>query len=361
MKVGIARHIYISVACCLIAAVPASEACTTAIVSAGASSTGKPLLWKQRDAMNPFNTVVTIAGTDSTFAYTGLFNVGDLGLRSAYAGQNEKGFAIVNNVSYNLAVKQYPPENGSLMRRALEHCATVDEFETLVMAENPRLCEANFAVVDATGAAAYFEAADSSVTRFDVPEGGWLVRANYSVTGKDGKVLPGSKMFRSGMARYETAYALMASHKGKFSPEFFIDCLGRSWYNAVLGYDASKRHRNGRVYDEDFIPRTTTVSSVCFDGHGTMWTAVGYTPASYAMPLEACGSMPSCLAEANALADSLKYAMHPLPRDGAVKYIDFKTVRRVVKIVRRYEKEAALLKGDNDALDRLFTRFKQEF
>ena len=61
-------------------------ACTTAIVSAGASETGRPLLWKQRDTGNPFNTAVFICATDSSLAYTGIFNVSDVERRSVYAG-----------------------------------------------------------------------------------------------------------------------------------------------------------------------------------------------------------------------------------------------------------------------------------
>lgn len=327
-------------------------ACTTAIVSAGASETGRPLLWKQRDTGNPFNTAVFICATDSSLAYTGIFNVSDLERRSVYAGENEKGFAIVNNSSYNLASGEYPTKNGSFMRRALECCVTVDDFEAMLLSEDPRKVEANFGVIDASGGAAYFEAADSSVTRFDVPEGGWLVRSNFSVSGTpEGQ----------GYARYVTAQALMSAHKGKFSPLQLIDGLGRSYFNAVLGYDASRRFPGGMVYDEDFIPRPTTVSSVCFDGSACMWTAIGYTPASYAMPLPVCSELPSCLEKANSLAQKLKLQMHPLGRDAGVKYIDFGVARRIMKVVRRYEKKASALTGDNEALDRLFERFAKEF
>ncbi len=330
-----------------------SEACTTAIVSAEASGTGRPLLWKQRDTDNPFNSVYYIAATDTSFAYTALFNVSDTRRRSVYAGANEKGFAIINNLSYNLASGEYDARNGSLMRRALESCATVDEFEAFLMAENPRFCEANFGVIDASGAAAYIEAADSSVTRFDVPKGGWLVRSNYSYSGRPDDP--------AGYARHESAFRLMSRHKGKFTPHFLIDKMGRSFYNAVLGYDASRRFRRGRAFDEDFIARPSSVSSICFDGTGTMWAAAGYTPACYAMPLKVCAPLPSCITEANSFADSLKHVMHPLPRDAAEKYIDFSIARPIMKTVRRYEKKAAALVGKNEELDELFEQFKKEF
>lgn len=329
-----------------------SLACTTAIVSAEASSTGRPLMWKQRDADDPFNTVVYIPAADGHYAYTAVFKVSDTLRRSAYGGSNEKGLAIMNNKSYNLAVGSYDAANGSLMRRALECCATVEEFDAFLRAENPRTCEANFGVIDATGAAAYFEAADSSVTRFDVPAGGWLVRTNYSFSGEENGI--------SGYARYESAYRLMKRHKGKFSPHFLIDRLGRSYYNAVLGYDASRRIFRRHVFDEDFIARPSTASSVCFDGPMLMWAAIGYTPGAYAMPLVSCAELPTCLTEANAVADSLNKVMHPLPRDGAEKYIDFKVARPIWRTVRRYERRAARIGADPAALDALFEEFKKE-
>lgn len=344
-------HIIIGLAA-LLSVVP-SFACTTAIVSAGASSTGRPLLWKQRDTGEPFNTVRNVPAKDGHYAYTAVFNSDDALFLNAFAGCNEKGFAIINNMSYNLATSSYETRNGRLMRRALESCATVEEFSAFVLAQEVRNCMSNFGVIDETGAAAYFEVADSSFTRFDVPEGGWLVRSNYSLSGRpDGP---------SGYARYETAYALMSRHRGKFSPLFLIDGLGRSYYSAVLGYDASRKFPRGKIYDEDFIPRPTTVSSVCIDGSAVMWTAPGYTPASYAMPLEICGELPACVTEANAFADSLKQVMHPLPRDAAKKYIDFGIARKVMAVVRRYERRAAALVGDPAALDALFEEFKKEF
>ena len=37
-------------------------ACTTAVVSAGASADGRPMLWKQRDAPDPYNVIAHIKG-----------------------------------------------------------------------------------------------------------------------------------------------------------------------------------------------------------------------------------------------------------------------------------------------------------
>ncbi len=341
-------------------------ACTTAIVGPGASQSGKPMIWKQRDTDNPSNVIVYIPATESTLAYTALFKAGNLERTAAYGGQNSAGFAILNNVSYNLATSKYDPLNGSVMRLALESCATVDEFESMLMEMSPRQCAANFAVLDATGACAYIEAADSSVVRYDVPEDGWLVRSNFSVAGsEDGP---------SGYARYQSAHKLMSRHHGKFAPSFFIDKMGRSFYNDVLGYDASKWGRRRYVYDEDFIARPSSTASICIDGD-QIWAAVGYTPGAMMVPF--CVNdgdvIPNCIkateelegrCASNDLAIELKAKMHPFPRDGAKKYIDFKVFRSVRKTIRKYEKKCIDLykRGEADAssIDALFEQFRME-
>ena len=343
-------------------------ACTTAVIGAGASESGRPMLWKQRDTGNPFNVLVHIPAADGRYAYTAVFNADDLARNAVYAGSNEKGFAIINNMSYNLAKGSYDALNGSLMRRALESCATVAEFEAMLRSEDPRTCEANFGVLDATGAACYIEASDSVLVRYDVPEDGWLVRTNYSLAGSPEG---------SGYARYETAVGLMERHKGKFTPEDLVDGLGRSYRNAVLGYDASRIFACGFTYDEDFIPRPSTTSSVVIDGGDLMWVAIGYTPGAYMMPVRvsAGAALPACLtpgengnAPANMLADEIKKKTHHLGRDAGKKYVDFRVMRPVLRIVRRYEKAAADIYARcgtdveemNRQLDALFARFRDE-
>jgi len=341
-------------------------ACTTAIVGPEASKSGKPMIWKQRDTDAPANVIVYMAETESTMAYTALFNADDLERSAAYGGQNSAGFAILNNVSYNLATKKYEPMNGSVMRKALESCTTVDEFESMLMEMSPRQCSSNFAVLDATGACAYIEAADSAVVRYDVPKDGWLVRTNFSIAGRENGP--------SGYARYQSAYKLMSRHHGKFEPSFFIDKMGRSFYNDVLGYDASRWFHRRYVYDEDFIARPSSTASVCIDGDQA-WAAVGYTPGAMMVPFKVSDgeNLPSCIkasaeldgrCASNDLASELKAKMHPLPRDGAKKYIDFKAFRSLRRIIRKYEKKCVELwrrgEADSQSVDALFEQFKME-
>lgn len=327
-------------------------ACTTAIVSAGASSTGRPLLWKQRDTDDPHNALLHVTG--GKYAYTAVFSPPDFERRS-YGGVNEVGFAIMNNASYNLAEKDYGEwANSKVINKALAECRTLADFEQLLEEwPRPRNVEANFGVADAFGGVAYFEVGDTKTTRFDVEPGGWLVRSNFSLSGREGE--------GSGMARYETAEYLMTRHKGKFSPDFLIDGLGRSFYNYELGADMSRHSPRGVAVDLDFIPRFTTVSSICIEGVGpgdnpassVVWTAIGYTPCCYAVPVwvAAGGEIPSFLlpdpasdsapnsAPANRLAEELLYRVHPADRDARSKYIDFRLLRPILKAVRRAEKQ----------------------
>ena len=65
------------------------------------------------------------------YSYTALVNSKDKVYEEVWAGVNEKGFAIANNVSYNINITEYdnPSSNGYVMKDALGVCATVDEFE----------------------------------------------------------------------------------------------------------------------------------------------------------------------------------------------------------------------------------------
>lgn len=316
-------------------------ACTTAIVGKDASESGKVMMWKQRDSSsNPFNHIAHIPAADGHYAYTALFCAGDVDCRKAYAGANEVGFAIANNLSYNLTPDDSSSGNGSLMRMALESCASVDEFEEFLnKLPKPLNCEANFAVTDGEGHGAYFEAGGDIITRYDVPDDGWLVRTNYSISGD-----PESG---NGYARYETADYIMSQHQGLFCPEDLIEGLGRSFYNRTLDNDA---YLTGDiVYDEDFIARPSTASSICIEGGEIMWVAIGYTPGSYSVPVwvKAADEIPECLkadketgkAPAAVFASDIKDHIHHLPRDGK-KYIDMERVREYFPTLREYEEKS---------------------
>ena len=367
----------------LLCSVPA-EACTTAVISAQASGTGRPMIWKQRDASDEFNRIAYVRG--EKYAFTALFSTSDEALRNAYAGINEAGFAISNNLSYNLrpdSVGVAGTRNGELMRQALGSCATLDEFEAILVArERPMRLSSNFAVIDAFGGAAYFEVSDTAYVRFDVPAGGYLFRTNYSLSGEPGH--------GRGFARYATMEQVMAEQeRHRFDPGFFLQ-TGRSYRNTLGEKDALKHASGPYLYEHDFIPRRTTVSSLVLEGvapggradSGVLWCALGYTPCSYAIPVwVAAGErIPSVLtggAPANQFAVQLKMLLRPIGWDD--KYVEVDGLRQIIRRVEKAEQtelkagrrlmremdrkgfDPAAVDRFNAEADARFARFKNQF
>ena len=210
-----------------------AAACTTAVISARASRSGRPLLWKQRDTPNESNHLAHFRG--DRYAFTGLVDSDDCRMESVWCGANERGFAIVNNVSYNLRPDslENKPYEGLVMKQALGTCATVDDFERLLRERpHPNGLETNYGVIDAEGGAAYFEVWDYGYTRYDADDApeGYLFRTNFSLSGRPDE--------GRGYTRYATAGQLMAAQAAEsFTPGWLVDSLGRSFRNAVLGTD----------------------------------------------------------------------------------------------------------------------------
>lgn len=334
-----------------------TSACTTVVVSAKASATGRPLLWKNRDTDKEYSHIVYFSG--ERFHFTGLVDSEDPS-QKVWAGANEAGFCIVNNLSYNLRPSSYdgkPTSAGLLMKEALGRCATVEEFADFINANKSRGVSANFGVIDANGGAAYFEVWDNDCVRYDASQtpDGYIARTNYSVSGRpdDGK----------GYARFETATALLKGHPSSgISAQWLIDKVGRSFFNVVSDKDLLKG--SGSVVEGDErIPRFTSTSSIVFEGAGEgdkpsstlMWTALGYSPCSYIVPvwIAAGDDIPSILAASSmteggfkvSVADSLAmafkrkvYLQTSLSRDAKGKYIDVSLLKKVLPYVRKAEK-----------------------
>ena len=319
-------------------------ACTTAIISAEASGTGRPMLWKHRDTDEYYNHIEYLRG--EKYGFTALVNSRDTVYTEVWAGVNEMGFAIANNVSYNINTVSYdrPSRNGYVMMQALGVCATVDDFEKFLQEmEIPRGASANFAVIDAQGGAAYFETGDDRYFRFDVKDSpdGYLYRTNFSVAGVQDK--------GAGYIRYAAAQKLFEEKGGDFTPGWILDNSARSFYHGLMQQDladkSDKELGNGYVISQDYIPRYTTTSSIVFEGVNPgddprktiLWSTIGYAPCSYAIPVwvGAEGDIPACLsmdgkdlAPANSLAMDLKGVVFPVTRGSGNKYLDYLTLRR---------------------------------
>ena len=344
-------------------------ACTTAIISAEASGTGRPMLWKHRDTDEYYNHIEYLRG--EKYGFTALVNSKDTVYAEVWAGVNEKGFAIANNVSYNINLKSYdtPSSNGYLMMDALGVCATVDEFEKFLndMAV-PRGARANFAVIDAVGGAAYFEVGDDRYFRFDVKDSpnGYLYRTNFSFEGR--------KDEGAGYIRYAAAEKLFEEKRCDFTPDWLVSVPARSFYHGLMKTDlkdySDKALGEGFVISQDYIPRPTTVSSLVIEGvnpgedprNTVMWSAIGYAPCSYVIPVwvGAENEIPACLASkdkalapANELAMDLKAVVFPVTRGNGSKYLDYLTLR--TDILPEIEKAEAKEIKEGDKVKADFT------
>lgn len=283
----------LAVAVAVLTLATGADACTSMIVGAEASASGRPLLWKNRDTGHRHNFVErVVTSTPGRLRYVALFNAGDSLLREAWMGMNEAGFAIMNTASYNLSpdTARLKDREGLVMARALQVCRTVDDFASLLdTLPKPLGVQANFGVIDADGNGAYFETDDYRYKPYylsDAP-GHVLVRTNFSESGTCGEGL--------GRMRYDNVTHILADRlaNGGFTPEDFTEVASRSFWNRLYGGDVEADVKRRTVADKDFIPRYITSASVVIEGvapgqdpsEAVMWTLLGYPPTGHVEPV----------------------------------------------------------------------------
>lgn len=276
------------------------QACTSAVVSGKVTPDGRPLLWKNRDTDFMRNHVDYVKG--EKYDFIAVVNSANAYLKEAWMGTNSAGFALMNTQSYNLVDVKGDEErgaaNGRVIYRALEVCATVEDFcHFLDTISKPSDIEANFGVIDAQGGAAMFEVDYYKYVMYDAnnPKDapyGYIARTNFSFAGKVNE--------GAGYVRYmEADQVLMkASATGSITPQFIFNDLSRSFRNRMLDIDLrsgayNRPQASGWFVDQDFIPRSSTSCSVVVQGVKpgekaeltTMWTLLGYPPTGIAIPL----------------------------------------------------------------------------
>ncbi|MCX7975224.1 MAG: carcinine hydrolase/isopenicillin-N N-acyltransferase family protein, partial [Candidatus Aminicenantes bacterium] len=238
------------------------EECTSAVIGRWAVADGRALLWKNRDTEVADNKIVFL--NEGPLQALALVNADSLA--SVWMGVNEAGFAIINTASEDLEGSS-SSQNGSFQKKALLNCRTVEEFEVLLQQTNKsgRATKANYGVIDATGAAAYFETGNHTYARFDVGSSGFLVRTNFAFTG-DGT--------GTGKFRYDRAFQLISEGIASqaISPEFILRQVARDLVNDVLnpyplpypyGQDGLPA---GFIRTVNSINRYRTRSAVVFQG-----------------------------------------------------------------------------------------------
>lgn len=286
-----------ALACCVALAVPHAGACTSAIIGAELNPYGRPILWKHRDTSTIDNKVERVPAHGSDLGYVALFNAADRDLKEAWMGMNDAGFAVMNTASYNIKDDKVPAKKmdreGLLMTRALKTCRTVDDFARLLETyRRPMGVEANFGVIDATGAGAYFETNNHSYVRYDLKDAPQhlLVRTNYSHSGRPGEGY--------GFVREANAEALLQPYvdEASVTPEVLTEVLSRTFYHD--GRKQDMEYVPGQwVLDLDYIPRYKSTATVAIEGcrpltdaaeatpefvadQYVMWIGMGYPPVS---------------------------------------------------------------------------------
>ena len=275
-----------------------SEACTSFIISGKATKDGRPMIFKNRDTGDMNNVAVVVQG--ERFRFTGIVASWDKAALSVWGGHNEAGFAIVNTAAYNLnGCKGKDTNNdGKVMRRALEVCRTLADFEHLLdTLPHPRGVNSNFGVLDAEGGCAYYETGDSNFVKFDANNqneapSGYIVRTNHGMTG--------CRDIDSGVERFMAITDLMAQahHEGHIDCEYLIANTprylthGLTKQNLLEGMPQDENDTR-LIHFADFIPRYISSSTILVQGvapgespsHTISWTNIGWPCASVAIPL----------------------------------------------------------------------------
>lgn len=247
-----------------------SIACTSIVVSGKASADGRPFIFKNGDAKG-WN-VVTASFQGERYFYTAVISANDFKPERVRSGYNESGFSIINTDGINLnAGKADNGNNTKVMRRALEICVTIKDFETLLdTLPRPRHLNSNYGVMDAEGGVAYYEASSKGYVKYDVNDpnvapNGYLIRTNFGMSGDMSR--------GSGFERYKAMEMFIDGIKknGKISAEDVIRkgtrflTHGESKIN-LLNLEPEDAKTPEFVDFSNFIPRRQTASAQLIQG-----------------------------------------------------------------------------------------------
>lgn len=325
------------------------EACTTFLVSGKYTVDGCPLLYKHRDTGEPNNALVKF--NDGKYLYVGLVNATSDFNKEVWGGYNEKGFAIMNSAAYTNNVgdtTKLVDQEGVIMKKALQYCATIHDFENLLdTLSKPLGADANFGVIDAFGGAAYYETGNFKYVKVDANDpllapDGFIVRSNHSFSGDIDEGY--------GFIRYQTAYSVLyeAVATKQFSPKYLLNNMSRNLSHSLTGENMED---NLPVSDEnddfrffiDYIPRSSSASAILIvgtpDGENPkrtmMWSIIGFPLTTIVVPvwLRQNIELPKVVSMLNNghsyicdAALGLKNKCFPFERGSGKKYINLSVV-----------------------------------
>lgn len=276
-----------------------SYACTSIIVSGKASADGRPYIFKNLDGK--MNNVALVVCKGEKYRFTAITNNTNSAIRpnKVSSGFNETGFSIINTVANNLnGGKEDDTNNTRVMRRALEICKTLKDFETLLDAlPKPLHIDSNYGVMDAQGGIAYYEVNNKGYVKYDandpkIAPNGYLIRTNFGVSGM--------KIFGKGYGRYTAMemYIDGVKRNGKIHFEDVIRGATRFLTHGetkvnLYHYEPVNGEKPVFVGFQDYIPRSVTVSAQLIQGinkgenplETTAWTMCGFPLTTVCIPI----------------------------------------------------------------------------
>ena len=272
-------------------------ACTSVIVSGRVTKDGRPMIFKHRDSGKVHNMMIVVQG--QRYRYLGLVNAEDTTPIDVWGGHNEAGFGIINTAAYNMNGDGGDTDgDGIFIRKALELCASLEDFERLLdTVKKPRDINSNFAVLDAYGGCAYYETGNYDYVKFDVNDpnvapDGYLMRTNFGTTG--------NHKLDQGAERYQaiTDFMAEACKTGNLEHDYLITHISRYLKHGVTKldmYDFMPESENDERYFpfHDYITRHSTASVILVQGvrpdesplNTISWTIMGWPLTTIAMPL----------------------------------------------------------------------------
>ena len=272
-------------------------ACTSVIVSGRVTKDGRPMIFKHRDSGKLHNMMIVVQG--QRYRYLGLVNAEDTTPVDVWGGHNEAGFGIINTAAYNMNGDGGDTDgDGIFIRKALELCATMEDFERLLdTVKKPREINSNFAVLDAQGGCAYYETGNYDYVKFDVNDpqiapDGYLMRTNFGTTG--------NHKLDQGVERYQaiTEFMAEACKAGNLEHDYLITHISRYLKHGVTKldmYDFMPESEDDERYFpfHDYIVRHSTASVILVQGvrpgesplNTVSWTIIGWPLTTIAMPL----------------------------------------------------------------------------
>jgi hypothetical protein len=315
--------------------------CTVAVVSAKASATGRPFIWKNYDWSQYWHQQIRYfpAKKSGPGGYLLLYHDDPWMLTingspmTPQAGVNEGGFAIAMSTVVENANPNHESGNlnTDLIKDALENCVTLADFENYVgiwpIYHYYHAISGNFVIMDAQGGAALYEMFTGYYTqglmpimyrKYDANTGkvtnhmrkqispaqdnfiGFVVRANYNYW------FPGNP----GIERYTRAMELMTSLAGvhELDARTMMARVARD----VTGKQAASGSSDSSYDTSCCISRSATRSGTVVEGvpRGgdprltTCWCALGEPSVSVFVPFFASARSVSYLANVDSITSS---------------------------------------------------------